>query len=81
MTRESIESLLFALSRSHDSLTRENWHSAGLRDVIRLARKCHQEKMSADWMAAASPPRHPSPRHVALAGDRPGLASKRDAPQ
>jgi PAS domain S-box-containing protein len=32
--RESIESRLFALSRSHDLLTRENWHSAGLRDVI-----------------------------------------------
>jgi HWE histidine kinase len=45
MMRESIESLLFALSRSHDLLTRENWHSAGLRDVIRLARKCHQEKV------------------------------------
>ena len=32
--RSSIESRLFALSRSHDLLTRENWHSAGLRDVI-----------------------------------------------
>jgi PAS domain S-box-containing protein len=32
--RESIESRLFALSRSHDLLTRENWHSAGLHDVI-----------------------------------------------
>jgi PAS domain S-box-containing protein len=32
--RESIEFRLFALSRSHDLLTRENWHSAGLRDVI-----------------------------------------------
>jgi two-component sensor histidine kinase len=32
--RESIESRLFAFSRSHDLLTRENWHSAGLRDVI-----------------------------------------------
>jgi PAS domain S-box-containing protein len=34
VVRESIESRLFALSRSHDLLTRENWHSAGLRDVI-----------------------------------------------
>ncbi|MGA2286864.1 HWE histidine kinase domain-containing protein [Bradyrhizobium sp.] len=34
MIRESIESRLFALSRSHDLLTRENWHSAGLCDVI-----------------------------------------------
>ncbi|WP_129790792.1 HWE histidine kinase domain-containing protein [Sphingosinicella sp. CPCC 101087] len=32
--RESIESRLFALSRSHDLLTRENWQSAGLHDVI-----------------------------------------------
>ncbi len=32
--RESIESRLFALSRSHDLLTRENWESAGLLDVV-----------------------------------------------
>jgi PAS domain S-box-containing protein len=32
--RESIESRLTALSRSHDLLTRENWKSAGLFDVI-----------------------------------------------
>ena len=32
--RSSIESRLFALSRSHDLLTRENWRSAGLRDVV-----------------------------------------------
>src|ERR1700692_4083014 len=32
--RESIESRLFALSRSHDLLTRENWESVGLLDVI-----------------------------------------------
>ena len=30
--RQSIESRLFALSRSHDLLTREKWKSAGLRD-------------------------------------------------
>jgi PAS domain S-box-containing protein len=35
--RESIESRLFALSRSHDLLTRENWESAGLRDIVREA--------------------------------------------
>jgi PAS domain S-box-containing protein len=35
--REAIESRLFALSRSHDLLTRENWESAGLRDVIDAA--------------------------------------------
>lgn len=32
--REAIETRLFALSRSHDLLTRENWESAGLADVI-----------------------------------------------
>jgi PAS domain S-box-containing protein len=35
--RESIESRLFALSRSHDLLTRENWESAGLLDLIKAA--------------------------------------------
>ena len=35
--RSSIESRLLALSRSHDLLTRENWRSAGLRDVIQDA--------------------------------------------
>ncbi len=35
--RESIESRLFALSRSHDLLTRENWQSAGLLDLIEEA--------------------------------------------
>lgn len=37
--REAIESRLFALSRSHDLLTRENWESAGLHDVIDAALK------------------------------------------
>ena len=32
--RESIESRLFALSRSHDLLTREKWEGAGLHDVV-----------------------------------------------
>lgn len=32
--REAIEARLFALSRSHDLLTRENWESAGLADVV-----------------------------------------------
>jgi PAS domain S-box-containing protein len=35
--RESIESRLFALSRSHDLLTRENWKSAGLLDLVKEA--------------------------------------------
>jgi two-component sensor histidine kinase len=35
--REAIESRLLALSRSHDLLTRENWESAGLRDVVDAA--------------------------------------------
>lgn len=35
--RGAIESRLFALSRSHDLLTRENWESAGLHDVVDVA--------------------------------------------
>jgi PAS domain S-box-containing protein len=35
--RESIEFRLHALSRSHDLLTRENWKSAGLFDVVKDA--------------------------------------------
>lgn len=35
--REAIESRLLALSRSHDLLTRENWESAGLRDIVNAA--------------------------------------------
>ncbi len=35
--RDTIESRFFALSRSHDLLTKENWESAGLVDVIKDA--------------------------------------------
>ncbi|URK86131.1 PAS domain-containing protein (plasmid) [Rhizobium sp. RCAM05350] len=35
--REAIESCLFALSRSHDLLTHENWEGAGLLDLIKAA--------------------------------------------
>ncbi|MDI7925106.1 PAS domain S-box protein [Rhizobiaceae bacterium n36] len=35
--RDSIEARLFALSRSHDLLTRENWESVGLLDLIKAA--------------------------------------------
>ena len=35
--RESIESRLFALTRSHDLLTREHWEGAGLHDVVDAA--------------------------------------------
>ena len=35
--REAIEARLFALSRSHDLLTHENWESAGLLDVVKDA--------------------------------------------
>ncbi|MFZ2069000.1 MAG: HWE histidine kinase domain-containing protein [Xanthobacteraceae bacterium] len=34
---ESIETRLFALSRSHDLLTRENWQGAGLLDLVNEA--------------------------------------------
>jgi len=32
--RESIEARLFALARSHDLLTRDNWEGAGLHDLV-----------------------------------------------
>jgi PAS domain S-box-containing protein len=35
--REAIESRLFALSRSHDLLTLQNWEGAGLLDVVKAA--------------------------------------------
>ncbi len=35
--QSSIESRLLALSRSHDLLTRENWKSAGLHDIVSSA--------------------------------------------
>lgn len=34
LVQEAIESRLLALSRSHDLLTRENWESAGLFDIV-----------------------------------------------
>jgi PAS domain S-box-containing protein len=34
LVKKAIESRLFALSRSHDLLTRENWDSAGLFDIV-----------------------------------------------
>jgi two-component sensor histidine kinase len=34
LIQKAIESRLFALSRSHDLLTRENWESAGLIDIV-----------------------------------------------
>ncbi len=37
LIRDSIETRLLALSRSHDLLTRENWKSAGLHDVVLTA--------------------------------------------
>jgi PAS domain S-box-containing protein len=35
--RKSIESRLFALSRSHDLLTRDDWEGAGLLDLVNVA--------------------------------------------
>jgi len=37
LVREAIESRLFALSRSHDLLTLQNWQSAGLFDLVHQA--------------------------------------------
>ena len=35
--RQAIEARIFALSRSHDLLTHENWESAGLADIVNAA--------------------------------------------
>ena len=35
--RDAIEARIFALSRSHDLLTRQNWESAGLVDIVNAA--------------------------------------------
>jgi len=38
-TRNAIDARIFALARSHDLLTQEEWESAGLRDVVNAALK------------------------------------------
>jgi PAS domain S-box-containing protein len=38
-TRDAIDARIFALARSHDLLTQEEWESAGLRDVVNAALK------------------------------------------
>jgi two-component sensor histidine kinase len=35
--RSALEARLFALSRAHDVLTRENWEGAGLTEIVRVA--------------------------------------------
>ncbi|MBL0402502.1 PAS domain-containing protein [Microvirga aerilata] len=35
--RSALEARLFALSRAHDVLTRENWEGAGLSEIVRVA--------------------------------------------
>lgn len=45
--RESIGSRLLTLSRAHDLLTRENWESAGLRDILNDA--LEPFRASDDW--------------------------------
>ncbi|WP_230532160.1 HWE histidine kinase domain-containing protein [Microvirga roseola] len=44
--RAALEARLFALSRAHDVLTRENWEGAGLRDIVTeaLAPYCHDRE-------------------------------------
>jgi PAS domain S-box-containing protein len=54
--REAIDSRLFALSRSHDLLTRENWESADLRDVVKEAME-PSASPTADRSGSASPAR------------------------
>jgi PAS domain S-box-containing protein len=41
--RETFEARLFALARTHDVLTRENWESASLRDIVLEAIRPYQQ--------------------------------------
>jgi two-component sensor histidine kinase len=49
--RDAIEARLFALSRAHDVLTRENWEGAGLKEIVTEAmapyRNDHENRLHA----------------------------------
>jgi len=59
--RSALESRLFALSRAHDVLTRENWESASLRDVVAEAmapyRHERERRLHVQGPEARVPPR------------------------
>ena len=59
--RELFESRLIALSGAHDVLTRENWESAQIREVVQGALKPHRPQ-DQDRIAVAGPPLRLKPR-------------------
>jgi PAS domain S-box-containing protein len=63
--REAVERRLFALSRAHDVLTRENWESAGIGEIVRQAMEPYMSH-GAERFALAGPDVRLAPR-VALA--------------
>lgn len=66
----AFESRLFALSRTHDVLTRENWESARLHDIVEEAmapyRREQIERFASDGPAVQVPPRVALPLAMAL---------------
>jgi PAS domain S-box-containing protein len=63
--RDAVERRLFALSRAHDVLTRENWESAGIGEIVRQAMEPYMSH-GAERFALAGPDVRLAPR-VALA--------------
>ncbi|KPN17455.1 PAS domain S-box protein [Luteimonas terrae] len=62
-----IESRLLALSRAHDVLTRENWHSADIRDIVAGAIAPYEDVPGSRFDVAGPPCRVTPKRALALA--------------
>jgi PAS domain S-box-containing protein len=68
--RTAFEARLFALSKTHDVLTRENWESADLRDIVHEAMAPYQresiERIKIEGASVQLPPRVALPLAMAL---------------
>lgn len=68
--RAAFEARLFALSKTHDVLTRENWNAANLRDIVLEATAPYQrdslERIRIEGEAVQLPPRVALPLAMAL---------------
>jgi two-component sensor histidine kinase/PAS domain-containing protein len=68
--RAAFEARLFALSRTHDVLTRENWEGANLRDIVEEAMAPYQreqvERFKVEGAPIQLPPRVALPLAMAL---------------
>jgi two-component sensor histidine kinase len=68
--RAAFEARLFALSKTHDVLTRENWEGANLRDIVQEAMAPYQrdngERIRIEGEAVQLPPRVALPLAMAL---------------